>query len=559
VNILTATERRAAAALVCAALCLPTTLARAADNDNISALMQAIEKLQAENRDLARRLGALETEKSARKASAAHTEPAAVAQRKPAPETTQESPPPPSSAHTADLETRVKDLELAKTAQEDSVRTIIQSSLAKTGSKINEFVSLGGAIEVTGGRSSDFSGQTKDSIQLATAELDLDIKVSDWASASFIISYDSGTNVLFPTGQSFNPGVDRFTVDRAAVTIGDVRRFPLYAKVGRNVLQFGTSTGIHRADVLSVENPLTIEVFETRANSVGIGFALPTPALGPPPPAVVVPPVRPMVLNPAFGASARGLGYQSAPTRPKAPTPTPLTPEPPPFYGSFDAYDATPVNGSNRRFGSSFNGRLGYQTSGHCGRPYDELKDSFVCPWAFDVSVDYISSIFDSRFLQSEYSNFANQFGRIPGMALDFKMNLGPILLVAEYNTAIKTAKFVDDTPRQVRITPAAWQIALGYQFAWNPWVETIGAQGTYAAIGYSRSHDLAGVRLTTTGGPTRVGFVPESRLTVTAAEWVLEGVKIAVEYSHNWDYSVGNRGTGRQADGVLLDFTYTW
>ena len=325
-------------------------------------------------------------------------------------------------------------------------------------------------------------------------------------------------------------------------------------------MQFGTSTGVHRADVLSVEDPLTIQVFQTRATSVGIGFALPTPALGPSPPGVVVPPVRPLVLNPAMSAFASALGYRPPSIRPKALTPTPLTPEPPPFYGSIDVYDpTTPFNASNRRFGSSFNGRLGYRTSGHCDRPYDELKDSLVCPWALDVSADYISSVFDSQFLQSEYSNFTNQFGQIPGMALDLKMILGRISLVAEYDTAIKTAKFVDDTPRQVRITPAAWQIALGYQFDWNPWVETIGGQGTYVAVGYSRSQDLQGVTFTTASGPTRVGSVPESRLTLTAAEWVLDGLRIALEYSHNWDYSVGKRGTGRQADGVLLDFTYQW
>jgi uncharacterized coiled-coil protein SlyX len=558
VNILTAKERRASAALLCAALCFPTTLARAADNDNINALMQAIEKLQAENRDLARRLGALEAEKSARKAPAAHTEPAAVAQRKPVPETTQESPAP-STARTGSLEQRVTDLELTKTAQEDSVRTIIRDSFAKTGSKVNEFVTLGGAIEVTGSRASDFSGKKTDSVQLSTAELDLDIKLNEWTAGSFIIQYDTGTNVLFPTAQSFNTGIDRLTVDRATITIGDVQRFPLYAKVGRDALSFGTSTGIHRADVLSVENPLTIEVFEMRRNSIGLGFGLPTPAAGPPPAGVVVPPVQPMVLNPAFGAFARGLGYHPPPVRPKAPTPTPFTPEPPPFYGSFDAYDANTVSGINRKLGTAFNGRLGYQTRGNCGRPYDELKDSLLCPWGLDVSVDYISSVFDSRFLENEYSNFMTQFGQIPGMAVDLKMNFGPMLLIAEYNTAIKTARFVDDAGRAIHIAPAAWQVALGYQFAWNPWVETIGAQGTYAALGYSRSHDMAGATQATTGGPTRVGFVPESRLTVTAAEYIWEGMKVAIEYSHNWDYSIGKGGTGRQADGILLDFTLTW
>ena len=40
---------------------------------------------------------------------------------------------------------------------------------------------------------------------------------------------------------------------------------------------------------------------------------------------------------------------------------------------------------------------------------------------------------------------------------------------------------------------PGAWQVQLGYQFGWNPYVEVVGAQGTYLAIGYSESRDLAG------------------------------------------------------------------
>jgi len=546
------------AALVCLVLSVQTE-AYAASDDDVTALIKAVQKLQVENRELARRLAALEAERSGQKPALTRAEPSqAPATRKPEPQARQQVSPTLKAPPGPDLEQRVTELETAKTAQEDSVRSIIRDSLAKTGSKINEFVTLGGAIEVTGGRTSDFTGQHKDSIQLSTAELDMEIKVNEWMLGNLIIQYDTGTNILFPTAQSFNTGVDRLTVDRATVVIGDVQRFPLYAKVGRDVLAFGTSTGVHRADVLSIENPLTIEVFETRRNSVGIGFALPTPPVAPPQ-SQVVPPVRPMFLNPAMNALARSLGYQPLPTRQKPLAPTPRLVEPPPFYGSLDVYDANTVDGVNRRFGSTFNGRLGYQTTGNCGRNYEDLKNSLICPWAFDVSVDYISSVFDSRFLESEYRNFMNQFGQIPGIAAEVKLSFGPMLLIAEYDTAIKTARFVDDAGRAVGITPAAWQIALGYQFDWNPWVEAIGVQGTFVALGYSRSHDLAGVTLTTTAGATRVGFVPQSRLTLTAAEWVLDGAKLSVEYAHDWDYSVAKGGSGRQADAILVGFTYTW
>lgn len=52
-----------------------------------------------------------------------------------------------------------------------------------------------------------------------------------------------------------------------------------------------------------------------------------------------------------------------------------------------------------------------------------------------------------------------NQFGTIPGMAIDLKTNFGPFLLVAEYDFALKSAKFVDDAARQINIAPATWQV----------------------------------------------------------------------------------------------------
>jgi hypothetical protein len=561
--------RDATALFLCVGLCLQPGPALAASDDDVAELKRAIEELKEQNRNLAKRLATLEAEKSPRRspASARSEPPPNVAQREPAPATQPPTETPPSqplsqsprTASNPDLEQRVRELELGQAAQQDAVRSIIGESLAKAGSKINEFVTFGGALEVTAGHTTDFTGLSTDSVQLSTAELDFDIKVNEWMTGNLILQYDTGSTIVFPTTTGTNASVDRVTVDRGTITIGDVQRFPLYAKAGRDVLSYGTSTGVHRVDVLSVENPLTIEVFETRRNFIGLGFALPTPAPVPPPTAYVTPPVQPMVLNPLVSKFASLLGYEPPILRPKKPTPITPPPEPPPFYGEVSVYDAGIVEGINRKFTNSVNARLGYITGGHCGRPYDELKASYICPWTLDVSVDFLSSVFDSDFLQNQYETFMKQFGTIPGMAVDLKANFGPILLVAEYDFALQKAKFVDDAGKPINIAPATWQVALAYQFDWNPWIEVIGDKGTYIAVGYSRSQDLAGVTLTTTGGPQRVGFVPQSRIMVTAAEWVLEGAKVSLEYSHDWDYSVAKGGTGRQANGVFLDLTYVW
>jgi uncharacterized coiled-coil protein SlyX len=370
---------RGAAVAFLVGLCAQPGILLAASDADIAELKRSIQELRAQNRALAKRLATLEGEKSqpsqaappqgapqlATKAARREPEqqlvppkpPATAARREPEPQPGFETVPrqSPRVAASPDLEQRVRELEMAKAAQEDAVRSIIADSLSKLGSNINQYVTFGGSLESVTSHTTDFTGVTTDQIQLGTAELDFEIKVNEWMRGDLVISYDSGTSVLFPTTNGFNAGVDRFTVDRGTVTIGDVQRFPLYVKTGRDVLSFGTSTGIHRADVLYIENPLTIEVFETRRNFVGFGFALPTPLPGPPPQSYIAPPVRPLVLNPLVSKFADLLGYQPAILRPKKPTPTIPAPEPPPFYGELYFYNGNTVEGINRRFSNSMN------------------------------------------------------------------------------------------------------------------------------------------------------------------------------------------------------------
>jgi hypothetical protein len=118
----------------------------------------------------------------------------------------------------------------------------------------------------------------------------------------------------------------------------------------------------------------------------------------------------------------------------------------------------------------------------------------------------------------------------------------------------------LDGLDNPVSIKPSAWQISLGYQFDWNPWVEAIGLQGNYLAIGYSESRHLAGVtQVDTNGQQSRVGFLPRRRFLVSAGEWVLDNLRFAIEYSHNWDYRKNEGGTGKSADGVLSQLTLVW
>jgi hypothetical protein len=544
----------AALALIGFALAVPSR-AYAAGED-VAELRRMIRELQAQNRKLSQRIDSLEGERAPQKTRVRGQErpPAALDQV----EAQQD---PSVLAATRDttgmsLEERVRVLEQGQQAQEQATRQIIQDSLSKIGPKINSNVALSGAIEVVAARSQDFDGPTKDTLELATTELDFDITLGEWVAGSVVLGFDAGTGLVsnrpgIGTSPVVGLPVDRFTLDRANIRIGNFERFPIGVRLGREVLPFGTSTGVARADSLSIANPLTTEVFENRQTSVAIEFAFPTPPLGPPAAPVVIPRSQPLFLAPLVSKFARSLGYQPLPERVVQPVPVTLVADPPPFYGSFAVYKGSEEFGTRTKI-EDYNASLGYRTRGHCGKSYEELRSSLLCPWSIDVHVDYNSSVFDSRFLEENYRPYLTQIGRIPGLAASVKASFGPFAVVGEVNSAIEKATFIDGLGIFRSITPMTWQVSLAYQFDWNPWLTEIGAQGSFVAVGYSGSQDMAGIGELVGDVPTRFGFVPKRRLLVTAGEWVTDDLKVAIEYSANWDYPLAAGGTGRLAHGIL-------
>ncbi len=523
------TSRRISSSAIAALLlaAMPVHDLWAADADEIAELRRAIDALRSENRALAQRLATLEG-----------TKPAPAA-----PEWGQR------------IEQRVKELEFGKVAQEDAVRSIIRDSVSTLGSKINESVSLSGAIDFTARRTKDYAGVSQSAIGLSAVEFEFDVQVNPWATASILLEYVDGRDLSFQTSNGGQAGVDRLSVETAFVSFGDPQRFPLQLKAGKMVLPFGISTGRLLADVLSSSSPLTVELFEMRQSAIGLSVAFPTPALRPPTPPVVVPPVRPLVIEPMLHSLGQRLGYAPPPVRVSALAPTAFAPEAPPFNAGVYIFDARTPGGVGRHAGAT----VGYQMKGNCGRSYDQLAGSGLCPWTLSVDLNYNSSIFSSRFLETEYEGFLERIGRVPAMAASFKASFGAMSLIGEWNSATRRARFVDDTGAPVGIRPAAWQLSLGYQFDWNPWVQEIGAQGTFAAIGYSQSRDLAGVTQLLGGVPTRVGFAPRSRLLLTVGEWVVDGVRVVVEYSRESDYAVSAGGTGKLATSLTTKLTYSW
>ena len=556
---------RVAPALFSLVLFVPS-YAAAAENEDMVVLRRMLGELKAENRKLSQRLSALEGTSAPRRtgSAAAHERaaPAATA-AKPAPAV--ESPPvalpAPDLSEAATkrpLSERVRELEIGWAANENATQQILRDTLSKTGPKINNFLALSGVVEGLASRTGSFDGPTKENLTLGTAELDFDIKLSDWLTGALVLHFDNGTGAIFPTGNSpvvpgiTGVGVDRFTLDRTHISVGDLMQFPIAARFGVEVLHFGTSTGVARLDTLSIGTPLTTEVFENRQTAGGLEFAWPTPPRQPPPAPVVIPRVSPLVIAPAVSRLARWLGYTPLPERPFRPQPVTFPFDPPPFYGSVMTYRGSESIIPNRTKIDDYNVSLGYRTRGHCGVPYDQLTNSLVCPWTFDIHVDYDTSVFESRFLHSSYLPFLSQIGSIPGVAVSVKSSFGPFAFVGEVNSALKEARFFDGLGIAKSMTPMTWQASIAYQFDWNPWITEIGAQGDFISVGYSGSNDMSGATALISGVPTRLGFVPQNRLLVTYGEWVMDGLKVAVEGAVNWDYPQSSGGTGEVVYGAF-------
>jgi uncharacterized coiled-coil protein SlyX len=582
--------RAAALALASVALLAPSYAVAASDKEDVAELRRMLQELQAQNRELSRRLGAVESARAA--PTAARAKPAR-AQEQPTPATdispswlsrwpanakerpiapswlasaAKRSPvvspsdaptlPEPRDTTGMGLAERVKELEVAWAAQEHATQQIIANALSKTGPKINSFLALSGVIEVTASRFRDFGGQTNDTLALSTVELDFDIRLSDWLRGALVLAFDSGTGATFATGNVVanlpGAGVDRFTLDRTHISIGDFTQFPIGARLGREVLQFGTSTGVARLDTLSIGSPLTTEVFENRQTYAALEFAWPTPPLGPPPPPVIVPPVQPLVIAPAVSQWMRWVGYRPLPQRPVRLTPiTPLI-DPPPFYGSFAVYRGSDEIAPGRPYTEDFNASVGYRTNGHCGVPYEQLRWSLVCPWQIDFHVDYSSSVFESKFLRASYLPFLDQIGKVPGMAASVKASFGPFAVVGEFNSALHGVSFIDALGNTKTMTPMTWQFSVAYQFDWNPWIVEIGQQGSFVSLAYSGSNGMSGTTALIGGVPTRVGFVPQNKLLLTYGEWVMDGLKIALEGAVSWDYPQSSGGTGQVVYGAF-------
>lgn len=452
-----------------------------------------------------------------------------------------------SAARLEQLERKVEELERERLSQEEATRAIIRESIQSTGSKINNVAAFGGVFELAAGRVRPYSEITERFLQLSGLEVAFEVQADEWALGSLVLQYNEGGDVLVPTTEGTRVGVPRVDIDTGLLTLGDTQRFPFYVSLGRMVLPFGISTGDPVADVPTLEDPLTVEAFEMREDAVLLGFAFPTPAPLPPAAMIAPTPAKPRVFRPLFGKLARLLGYRPPPAPPAEPAYVVPTSPPPPVHVGVLVFHGETLDPKSLS---------GWRPKHHLGATAGFRAGTTR---SIDVNASYTTSVFDSRFLRSEYGFFLDEIGLIPGASASVKARLGPLGLVTEWNGATRKAKLVDDLSTTRIFMPRAWQVGLVYQPGGGSSPEPPGSQGTYIAVGYSETRELTGVVTYPEGLEVRAGALPRERFLISVGEWVMDGVRVAIEYSQVKDYSPRDAGTGKTASGVQAVFTYDW
>ncbi|HEY4234682.1 MAG TPA: hypothetical protein VGM76_14710, partial [Lacipirellulaceae bacterium] len=265
-----------------------------------------------------------------------------------------------------DMNERIKELETGKKANEDATRTIIRQSIAERGSNINEYVNFGGTLESLTFWEENFDGTHESDTRLDTAELDFEIKMNSWSHANLVVEYDPGTNLTFPTTEGDAVNIRRLDIRRGIITIGNTEKYPLYATFGRDDVPFGIATGDPLADTLTINDPLTIEVFQTREDFIMLGFELPTQCPPRPASATAPPPpqVRPVLFNPAVRCLCNWICPYCGPYIKDKPGPVTPTPIPPPLHGQVYFYRGDPFFDGLSQNIDNMGGELGYRVQG---------------------------------------------------------------------------------------------------------------------------------------------------------------------------------------------------
>ncbi len=136
------------------------------------------------------------------------------------------------------------------TANPADTPQIVENKEPTAAGRISDFVTLTGLVETELAAGKDFAGDHSSSLELATVELGLEARATDWAAAHILIKYED----------------DDLFMDEASVVLGNSEELPLLLTVGRFYMPFGNFASN------MIQDPFTLEIGEINDDGVALTF-----------------------------------------------------------------------------------------------------------------------------------------------------------------------------------------------------------------------------------------------------------------------------------------------
>lgn len=163
------------------------------------------------------------------------------------------------------LEERMEDLSRRNQAQAELLRELQQkvdsqaeqqNNIGEVGllQAINDHVELSALLEVEASKSEAYDNEDAGDISLATVEIGLDARISEWSSAHVLLLYEEGEED------------EHVVMDEGFITLGNTEQLPVYLTAGKMYVPFGS----FQSNMVS--DPLPLEIGETGDSAVQIGF-----------------------------------------------------------------------------------------------------------------------------------------------------------------------------------------------------------------------------------------------------------------------------------------------
>lgn len=149
------------------------------------------------------------------------------------------------------VEQRLQQIESTLEGRQEETAAAGEQSLLQS---INDHVELKGLVEVEATSAEDFNGDDQSDITLATVEVGLDARISDWSQAHLLLLYEEDEED------------NHLIIDEGTVTFGKLDAFPAFLTVGKMYLPFGSYV------TNMISDTLPLELGEIRDSAVLAGF-----------------------------------------------------------------------------------------------------------------------------------------------------------------------------------------------------------------------------------------------------------------------------------------------